>query len=135
MKKLILIALIVVMVGCGDREPEPVNPDKQKIDLSKYTDEQKNSARKNVQIDPNMDIVDLAVCTAASMKIGQGIGVYKVWTEELTNRYRKAHPNKSESELEIYSSERIDDKLAYLKGKGLDTQELFLDYYKENCQK
>ncbi len=122
MRKLIICGFIaLVLVGCNKNESELNQPKQQKSELNQYADKQKNIASQSTKIDPKMDIVDLATCTAASMKIGQGIGVYKVWTEELTNRYRKTYPNKSESELDNYVSERIDDKLRYLKSKGLDS--------------
>ena len=135
MKKLIICGFITLtLAGCGNKAPDKNQSEKQKSELNQSADKQKNIASQSTKIDPKMDIVDLATCTAASMKIGQGIGVYKVWTEELTNRYRKTYPSKSESEISNYVSERIDDKLRYLKSKGLDSQISFTKFYDLNCK-
>ncbi|ENU80008.1 hypothetical protein F975_01760 [Acinetobacter sp. ANC 3789] len=120
--------------GCSKTEKSKPIDQKQGSDLNKYAEEQKDKAAKIVNINPKMDIVNLAKCTAASMKIGQGIGIYKVWTEELTNRYRKIYPDKSVSELDSYVGERITDKLRSLRESGFDSQQAFSKYYDMNCK-
>lgn len=134
MKNLFFYGLITLMlVGC-DQSKEKTEDNEHKSAFTNYITDKKDIAKKSIKIDPKIDIVDLTICTAASMKIGQGIGVYQVWTEELINRYRKTYPNKSESELDNYVSERIDEKLRYLKSKGLDSQISFAKFYDLNCK-
>lgn len=134
MKRIVVLGIIAIaLTGCGKKETEN-NSEQANQSAKSYLEDQKNEAKKSVNINPNMDIVQLAVCTAASMKIGQGVGVYKVWTEELINRYHKAHPEMSENDLESYSSQRIDDKLRFLKDKGINSEQSFIDYYESNCK-
>lgn len=133
MRKLILVISILTLIGCEKSSDKAVES-KNKSELNAYAENQKDSASKTIKIDPKMDIADLATCTAASMKIGQGIGVYKVWTEELTRRYGKIYSDKSASDLENYVGERITDKLKYLRSKGMDTQNSFLNFYDANCK-
>ncbi|WP_335953696.1 hypothetical protein [Acinetobacter higginsii] len=133
MKKVILLSLVFGLGGCEKPNNEKTLEQAQK-EFSNHVEDQKQKAETTTLIDPKMDIVDLAVCTAASMKIGEGIGVYRVWTDELTRRYKITYPAKSESEIESYVGERIDDKLKYLRGKGLENQQSFSKFYRENCK-
>lgn len=122
------------LTGCSKKEEKGQAGQQGISDLNKYAEDQKVEAKKTINIDPKMDIVNLAKCTAASMKIGQGIGVYKVWTEELTRRYGKIYPNKSTKELDEYVGERITDKLRSLNESGFDSQQAFSKYYDMNCK-
>ncbi|TVT78615.1 hypothetical protein [Acinetobacter colistiniresistens] len=133
MKKILLIVLAFSLFGCEKPDNEKTL-EQARNDLSGHIEAKNAQDKSATQIDPNMDIVELAICTAASMKIGEGIGVYRAWTEELTRRYKKTYPTKSQADVENYVSERIDDKLRYLKGKGLDTKQSFSKYYRENCK-
>lgn len=82
-----------------------------------------------------MDIVDLANCTAASMKMGNGISFYQKWADVLHVRYQKISPSKSFDEIDKYTSERIIDKKKGLERKGIQSQQAFTDYYNLNCKK
>lgn len=135
LRKIYVITLSLLLItGCSNKENEKQQESKENSELNKYAESQKVAASKTTSIDPNMDIIDLAKCTAASMKIGQGIGVYKVWTQELERRYAKIYKDKSSKEIESYAGERISDKLKSLKDSGLETQQSFLNYYNTNCK-
>ncbi|MCH7381181.1 hypothetical protein [Acinetobacter higginsii] len=89
----------------------------------------------NAKIVPKttLDVVDTAVCTAAAMK-SQRFKVYDIWATELKNRYALIFPNKSKSELDEYTSERILDKKRGLERKGYSTKPAFLKFYNTNCK-
>ncbi|MPW44795.1 hypothetical protein [Acinetobacter guerrae] len=134
MKRIILSAVLVLgLVGCNKETEISKNENKSNSELNKYAEQQRQEAAKQVTINPKKDIVEVARCTAASMRMGQGIGIYKVWTEELKSRYGKIYPQKGDAELEAYTGERITDKLEDLRNMGLDSTQSFYDYYKTNC--
>ena len=81
----------------------------------------------------SLDVVDTAVCTAAAMK-SQRYKVYEVWVMELKNRYSLIFPNKSKSELDDYTLERVLDKRRWLERKGYSTKPAFLKFYNMNCK-
>lgn len=142
MKKNLVMFLVIGLLGCEkvedniDLEQPQIdkNLEKAQSEIRNYHEQQKEAAKATTKIDPKMDIVDLTICTATSMKIGEGIGVYQVWTEELNRRYKNIYPSKTDTEIDNYVSGRIDDKLRYLKDKGLETQQSFSKFYKENCK-
>lgn len=156
MRKIFFLFLIFGLVGCSDKsenlgaEQAAVNAvNEANAILEKDSDQtnneaisayrekieqQKNEASSKVDIQKDMDIVEVVKCTAAVMKSGQGIGIYKVWVGELTKRYSLIYPDKSPDYIDSYISERVSDKLEYLKSKGLDSTLSFKKYYQQNCE-
>jgi len=81
----------------------------------------------------SLGTVDLAVCTAAVMKSGQGIALYKTWSGALDERYKVIYPKLSDKERDAYTSERIIDKRRALEAKGIVTVPAYKRFYVENC--
>lgn len=81
-----------------------------------------------------LGITDLAICTAAAMKSGYGIQTFTDWSETLEKRYHSIYPNLNAKELDLYTSERIKDKLNYLKRNGILTSFKFKEFYDNNCK-
>lgn len=81
----------------------------------------------------SLDVVDTAVCTAAAMK-SQRYKVYDIWVTELKNRYAMIFPNKTNKELDDYTTERVLDKKRWLERKGYSTKPAFLKFYDMNCK-
>lgn len=121
-----------------EKDSDQINNDKVNTEaISTYREnieQQKNEASSKVYIPKDMDIVEVVKCTSAVMKSGQGIGIYKVWVGELTKRYALIYPDKSSDYIDGYVSERVSDKLEYLKSKGLDSTLSFKKYYQQNCE-
>lgn len=82
-----------------------------------------------------MKITDLTSCTAASMKMGNGIAFYEKWADVLHVRYQHTSPSKSFDEIDKYTSEMILDKKRELEKSGIHSQQAFTDYYDANCKK
>lgn len=123
------------MLGCSKSDDiEKVESSNAKIEYQKNLQQQVDVAKSGVKIPENMGSPEMALCAASAMKNGQGIGVYKVWVNELNSRYQKNYPEKTKTEIDQYTSERIEDKLNSLKSKGYATQTAFLEFYKVNCQ-
>lgn len=135
MNKVILIIVFAILVGCSDKKDSASFENSNiKSEYIKNTQKQVDVAKSEVVIPTNIGSPELATCAAASMKIGKGIGVYKVWVDALSSRYSKTYPEKSRAEIEQYTSDRISDKLNYLKSNGYETQEAFVKYYELNCK-
>ena len=137
MKKIIFLTYFCIFgfVGCSDNDQNSLQVDKEKLAAyDKKMQEKVDLVKSETNIPTNMGTPEVALCAAASMKIGQGIAIYKVWTGELSARYRKIYSDKSETEIEKYTSERITDKLDSLKEQGYSTPEAFLKFYKLNCK-
>lgn len=81
-----------------------------------------------------MEVTDLAICTAAAMKSGNGIATYNDWSELLEKRYKSIYPKMSTQELDQYTAQRIQDKLSYLKQNGILTNFKFKEFYDKNCK-
>lgn len=81
-----------------------------------------------------IDITDLATCTAAAMKSGQGIILFNKWSNALQAKYQLIYPQKSHQEIDSYSAGRIMDKKRRLQEKGLDSTSAFKNYYDVNCK-
>ncbi|MBA1250293.1 MULTISPECIES: hypothetical protein [Pseudomonas] len=77
---------------------------------------------------------DLAMCTAAAMKSGQGIELYKVWSSALDSRYKVIYPTLSDADRDAYTSERIIDKRKSLQTQGIGTTPAFKKFYDDNCK-
>jgi hypothetical protein len=84
--------------------------------------------------DPKMDVTDIALCTAAAMKSGQGIEVYRRWSSALLKRYQVIYPNYSTQQLDAYTAERTLDKRKELERRGIHTRPAFQKFLKENCE-
>lgn len=105
MKK-ILLSLLVLVVGFDSSAKQPTT---------------------------SLDITDTALCTAAAMK-SQRFNVYDIWANELHNRYALIFSQKSQKELDEYTTERIFDKKRALERKGYTTKPAFLKFYNQNCK-
>lgn len=81
-----------------------------------------------------LDTPDLALCTAAAMKSGQGFDLYNSWVQPLNARYKVIYPNLSEKERDAYTAERVLDKRAALNRKGIATTPAFKTFYDTNCK-
>ena len=81
-----------------------------------------------------LDITDMAICTAAAMKSGNGIEIYKRWANALNARYKIIFPHLSDKERDIYTAERIMDKKKALNRKGYETTPTFKKFYSLNCK-
>jgi hypothetical protein len=136
MKKLVFLALIVGLVGCSsdNKEVESVKVDPEIQAAYKEQMRQKQAAYPKINIPKSMDVVEMAKCTAAAMKAGQGIELFNPWAEALTLRYKAIYPNKNSDELDRYTTERIIDKRRYLESIGISTSVGFYKFYKQNCQ-
>lgn len=77
---------------------------------------------------------DVALCTAAAMKSGQGIELYKVWSTALYSRYKLIYPKLSDADRDAYTSERIIDKRKSLQTRGIETAPAFKKFYDDNCR-
>ncbi|MFN4317198.1 hypothetical protein [Acinetobacter parvus] len=86
-----------------------------------------------IQPKTKLDVTDTAVCTAAAMK-SQRFNLYDIWAKELHNRYTLIFPQKSQKEIDEYTSERIMDKKRALERKGYTTKPAFLKFYDQNCK-
>lgn len=82
----------------------------------------------------DLGTTDLATCTAAAMKSGQGIELYQVWSSALDSRYKVIYPNLSDTDRDAYTSERILDKRRNLQTRGIGTAPAFRKFYDENCK-
>jgi hypothetical protein len=76
---------------------------------------------------------DMAVCTAAAMKSGQGFDLYKRWVGALEARYKIIYSNLSPKEVDSYTAERVMDKKRSLNKKGIQTSSAFKNFYSVNC--
>lgn len=81
-----------------------------------------------------MDVTDLALCTAAAMKSGQGINTYQKWSAALEKRYKVIFPNLTAKQLDSYTAERTVDKRRELERRGIHTTPAFLKFFKDNCE-
>lgn len=81
----------------------------------------------------SLSTVDMAVCTAAAMKSGQGIQLYTTWANALEARYKRIYSNKSQKEIESYTVERVLDKRKKLNNDGISTTPAFKNFYTKNC--
>lgn len=77
---------------------------------------------------------DLALCTAAVMKSGQGFDLYKTWVGALDARYKVMYPHKSDKERDAYTAERVLDKRQELTRKGIATVPAYKSFYDTNCK-
>lgn len=81
-----------------------------------------------------MEVSDLALCTAAAMKSGQGIETYRKWSGALLKRYQVIYPNYTPKQLDSYAAERTLDKRRELERRGIHTGPAFLKFFKDNCE-
>lgn len=132
MKKLLGVFFILALYGCSDTKEVESDPEIK----AKYEQKikEKIDANPKINIPSSMDVVDIAVCTAAAMKAGQGIELFRPWADTLTARYKKIYPNKSPEELDSYVTERMSDKRKYLESTGISTSAGFYKFYKQNCE-
>jgi len=127
-KKLLLIfSMGLFLFGCSKQDTEDAHPVLAQADNI-------HPSESTVKIPKNLDVVEIAKCTAAAMKAGQGIELYRPWADELTRRYSKIYPEKSKSEIDNYTTERILDKRRYLESLGISTPVGFYKFYKQNCE-
>jgi hypothetical protein len=82
----------------------------------------------------SLGTVDLALCTAAAMKSGQGIPLYTRWSSALDARYKIIYPALSDAQRDAYTSERIIDKRKNLERRGIATAPAYLRFYGSNCE-
>lgn len=135
MNKLLLGAFLgLILIGCSKDEKIEQPAVDVKSQYQENIQKKVDLAKSEINIPESMGSPEIALCAAASMKIGQGIGVYRVWVNALDERYTKIYPSKSKEEIEAYISERIDDKLQKLRRDGLDTQVAFSKFYNLNCK-
>ena len=128
--------MLLVMVGCSNNnsEAENVKTDSEIKVAYKEQMQKKQEAYPKVNIPKSMDVVEMAKCTAAAMKAGQGIELFTPWAEALTAKYGLIYPNKNSDELDRYTTERIIDKRRYLESTGISTPIGFYKFYKQNCE-
>lgn len=81
-----------------------------------------------------MGVTDIALCTAAAMKSGQGIDLYRKWSTALKRRYQAMHPSYTSEQLDGYTAERTIDKRRELERRGIHTTPAFLKFFKDNCE-
>ncbi len=81
-----------------------------------------------------LETVDMVRCTAAVMRAGMGIELYRKWTKALEQRYSKMYKSKTAKEVDAYISERILDKRAELQRQGMQTTAALKRYYDLNCK-
>lgn len=81
----------------------------------------------------SLGTTDLALCTAAAMKSGQGFDLYNDWAKALDARYRRMYPQKSVAEVDAYTAERVVDKRKNLERRGIGTTPAYRKFYDENC--
>lgn len=128
--------MLLVLVGCSNNnhEVENVKTDPEIKAAYKEQMQKKQEAYPKVNIPKSMDVVEMAKCTAAAMKAGQGIELFNPWAEALTLKYGLIYPNKNSDELDRYTTERIIDKRRYLESIGISTPVGFYKFYKQNCE-
>lgn len=80
-----------------------------------------------------LETTDLAVCTAAAMKSGQGFNLYNRWVTALDARYKVIFPQLTSKERDSYTSERVIDKRKLLNRQGIFTPPAFRKFYTDNC--
>lgn len=136
MKKTILFSMLLIVAGCSNNNSETVNAKTDSEIKAAYKEQmqKKQEVHPKVNIPESMDVVEMAKCTAAAMKAGQGIELFNPWAEALTAKYALIYPNKNPDELDRYTTERIIDKRRYLESIGMSTPVDFYNFYKQNCK-